>query len=104
MSDDFDDEKPQKPKKFAEVHLTVWDDAELEIDCIRFKPRESGRGAPRKIIIEDKKEWMDDVDEQVMSRYGILKFIKEELDLADTKPSIPGKEDDDNDFDIDEVE
>jgi hypothetical protein len=55
-SNEFDEETPtqDRPRKFAEVHIAIWDDGELEMDCIRFKPRPSGRGAPRKIKFENK--------------------------------------------------
>ena len=92
MADDIidDEEKQQKPKKFAEIHVTVWDDGELDMDCVRFKPRPSGRGAPRKIILEDKKRFIKEVDMNAMSKYGLLKFIKEELSITaeDEKPTV----------------
>ena len=86
MSDpDFDEEKPQKPKKYAEVILTMWDDGELDLDCIRHIKTGSGRGAPKKVVMLDRKDFMTDVKESIMSEYGILKFMTEELKLHNVK-------------------
>jgi len=114
MAEDFieDEEKAQKPKKYAEIHVTIWDDGELEMDCVRFKPRESGRGAPRKIIFENKEKFINEVDKCAMSKYGLLKFFREELSLEgdDVKPVVEQKtprkseKKDDDTFDDEEDE
>jgi len=84
---DFEEREP-KPKKYAEINLTIWDDGELEMDCVRFKLRDSGRGAPRKVIQEDKRAFVEEVDSEAMSEYGLLKFFKQELGIKDTKSPV----------------
>lgn len=78
--DDLDD-KPQKPKKYAEIKLTFWDDAEMDVDCIRYIKTGTGRGAAKKIIMMDKVEFLSDLDSEIMSSYGILKAIINELKI-----------------------
>lgn len=98
MPEDFGEgERQQRPKKFAEVKLTIWDDGELEVDCIRYKENPLGRGAPKKILFEDNKKWMDEVDAEAASRFGLKKFLVKELDLEDKKKSS-----DDEDFDVED--
>lgn len=101
MPDDFGEERQQRPRKFAEVKVVIWDDGEMEVDCVRFKENALGRGAPRKILFEDNKKWMEEVDAEAASRFGLRKFLMNELDLEDKDVE---KSDDSEDFDVDDVD
>ncbi len=48
-----------------------------------MEPREEGRGAPRKIGYKpaDYPKWMEEVDTMAMSKYGLIKFIKDNLGI-----------------------
>lgn len=102
MANDFDEgEKTPKPKKFAELKVVIWDDGELDMDLVLMEPREEGRGAPRKIGFKpsDYTKWMDEVDAMAMSKYGLMKFIKDSLGInhPDVDKAVKAE-----DFDIDD--
>jgi hypothetical protein len=86
---DSEEEKPQKPKKFAEMTLTIWDDAELDLDCVRFIKTGSGRGAPKKVVMLDKTEFLSEVENNILTADGLFKFLLQELKVKGLKIAPP---------------
>ena len=78
-----DDEKEQKPKKYAQLSVLVWDDAEVDIEAVRFIKTGSGRGAPKKVVMLDPKQFVEDLETDVLNVRSILKLLIRELDLED---------------------
>ena len=78
-----DEEKEQKPKKYAQLSILMWDDAEVDIEAARFIKTGSGRGAPKKVVMLDPKQFVDDLETDVLNVRSIIKLLIRELDLED---------------------